>query len=119
MKILILGGTGEARELAARLVAQGHQVTTSLAGRTTSPLLPHGELRVGKALRFPIRPLHSVCRQARRNQGVFMSGFHAAAFASRAAMRPAIQRSTSDAFHALARSPSFTGCGKSPAAIRR
>jgi precorrin-6A/cobalt-precorrin-6A reductase len=48
MKILILGGTGEARELAARLVALGHQVTTSLAGRTTSPLLPEGELRVGK-----------------------------------------------------------------------
>ena len=34
MKILILGGTGEARELAARLVALGHEVTTSLAGRT-------------------------------------------------------------------------------------
>ncbi|MBN9304545.1 MAG: hypothetical protein BGO82_12445 [Devosia sp. 67-54] len=48
MKILILGGTGEARELAARLVALGHEVTTSLAGRTTSPLLPDGELRVGK-----------------------------------------------------------------------
>jgi len=48
MKILILGGTGEARELAARLVALGHKVTTSLAGRTTSPALPEGELRVGK-----------------------------------------------------------------------
>src|SRR3569833_1006285 len=48
MKILILGGTGEARELAARLVALGHEVTTSLAGRTTSPRLPDGELRVGK-----------------------------------------------------------------------
>lgn len=48
MKILILGGTGEARDLAARLVALGHRVTTSLAGRTTSPALPEGELRVGK-----------------------------------------------------------------------
>ena len=48
MKILILGGTGEARDLAARLVALGHKVTTSLAGRTTSPALPAGELRVGK-----------------------------------------------------------------------
>jgi precorrin-6A/cobalt-precorrin-6A reductase len=48
MRILILGGTGEARELAARLVALGHKVTTSLAGRTTSPNLPEGELRVGK-----------------------------------------------------------------------
>lgn len=48
MKILILGGTREARELADRLVALGHQVTTSLAGRTQHPILPAGELRVGK-----------------------------------------------------------------------
>jgi precorrin-6A/cobalt-precorrin-6A reductase len=48
MKILILGGTGEARELAGRLVDMGHQVVTSLAGRTSAPLLPAGELRVGK-----------------------------------------------------------------------
>lgn len=47
MRILILGGTTEARELAGRLVAQGHDVTTSLAGRTSRPLLPAGELRVG------------------------------------------------------------------------
>ena len=47
-KILILGGTGEARELAGRLVTLGHDVTTSLAGRTQSPLLPAGHLRVGK-----------------------------------------------------------------------
>ena len=48
MKILILGGTGEARELAGRLVALGHDVTTSLAGRTQRPALPAGDLRVGK-----------------------------------------------------------------------
>jgi precorrin-6A/cobalt-precorrin-6A reductase len=48
MNILILGGTGEARELATRLVALGHRVTTSLAGRTREPILPAGELRVGK-----------------------------------------------------------------------
>ena len=48
MRILILGGTGEARELAGRLVALGHTVTTSLAGRTSRPMLPAGELRVGK-----------------------------------------------------------------------
>ena len=48
MNILILGGTGEARALAARLVGLGHEVTTSLAGRTSSPLLPAGKLRVGK-----------------------------------------------------------------------
>ena len=35
MRILILGGTGEARDLAGRLVALGHEVTTSLAGRTS------------------------------------------------------------------------------------
>ena len=48
MNILILGGTGEARELADRLVGLGHDVTTSLAGRTASPLLPKGDIRVGK-----------------------------------------------------------------------
>jgi precorrin-6A/cobalt-precorrin-6A reductase len=48
MKILILGGTGEARELAERLVALGHEAITSLAGRTSHPMLPEGELRVGK-----------------------------------------------------------------------
>ncbi len=47
MKILILGGTEEARLLAERLVAMGHDVTTSLAGRTSDPLLPKGEVRVG------------------------------------------------------------------------
>jgi precorrin-6A/cobalt-precorrin-6A reductase len=48
MKILILGGTGEARELANRLVELGHEVTTSLAGRTREPRLPEGNVRVGK-----------------------------------------------------------------------
>jgi len=48
MNILILGGTAEARALADRLVKLGHAVTTSLAGRTSSPLLPAGDLRVGK-----------------------------------------------------------------------
>lgn len=47
MKILILGGTGEARALADRLVDAGHDVTTSLAGRTSAPLLPQGALRIG------------------------------------------------------------------------
>lgn len=48
MKILILGGTGEARQLAGRLVALGHEVTTSFAGRTREPRLPEGDVRVGK-----------------------------------------------------------------------
>ncbi|MDC9823174.1 cobalt-precorrin-6A reductase [Devosia sp. ZB163] len=47
MKILILGGTEEARLLAAHLVKMGHEVTTSLAGRTSDPLLPVGSTRVG------------------------------------------------------------------------
>jgi precorrin-6A/cobalt-precorrin-6A reductase len=46
-KILILGGTAEARILAERLVAEGHQVTTSLAGRTVDPILPAGAVRIG------------------------------------------------------------------------
>lgn len=47
MKILILGGTEEARLLAAQLVKLGHDVTTSLAGKTSEPLLPAGSVRVG------------------------------------------------------------------------
>tara|TARA_R110002020_G_scaffold10965_6_gene41696 strand:+ start:1500 stop:2228 length:729 start_codon:yes stop_codon:yes gene_type:complete len=47
MKILILGGTEEARDLASRLVALGHDVTSSLAGRTQAPILPAGAVRVG------------------------------------------------------------------------
>jgi precorrin-6A/cobalt-precorrin-6A reductase len=48
MKILILGGTAHARELAERLTAIGHDVTTSLAGRTRKPAIPAGQMRVGK-----------------------------------------------------------------------
>jgi precorrin-6A/cobalt-precorrin-6A reductase len=47
MKILILGGTEEARLLADRLVAMGHDVTTSLAGRTSAPAAPKGNVRTG------------------------------------------------------------------------
>jgi precorrin-6A/cobalt-precorrin-6A reductase len=47
MRILILGGTAEARELANRLVAAGHDVITSLAGRTQDPKLPLGAVRTG------------------------------------------------------------------------
>jgi precorrin-6A/cobalt-precorrin-6A reductase len=48
MKILILGGTAEARQLANRLVGLGQDVITSLAGRTQDPILPAGGLRMGK-----------------------------------------------------------------------
>ncbi|HUR75164.1 MAG TPA: cobalt-precorrin-6A reductase [Sporichthya sp.] len=46
--VLILGGTGEARTLAAALVADGSwRVVSSLAGRVSDPVLPAGEVRVG------------------------------------------------------------------------
>jgi precorrin-6A/cobalt-precorrin-6A reductase len=47
MKLLILGGTGEARDLAARLVEEGVDVTSSLAGRVARPRLPVGAVRIG------------------------------------------------------------------------
>ena len=47
MTILILGGTAEARQLAAILVADGVDVISSLAGRVSSPSLPPGRVRVG------------------------------------------------------------------------
>ena len=47
MRLLILGGTSEARELAARLVDDGVDVTTSLAGRVARPRLPAGAVRIG------------------------------------------------------------------------
>ncbi len=46
-KILILGGTKEAAALATELIAQGHDVTTSLAGRTKNPTQLAGKLRTG------------------------------------------------------------------------
>jgi precorrin-6A/cobalt-precorrin-6A reductase len=47
VSILILGGTGEARELAAALVAADTEVISSLAGRVRNPRLPHGPVRIG------------------------------------------------------------------------
>ena len=47
MTILILGGTAEARQLAAALVADGVAVISSLAGRVSTPSLPAGRVRVG------------------------------------------------------------------------
>jgi len=47
MRILILGGTGEARELAAELTAAGADVLSSLAGRVRDPRLPEGPVRIG------------------------------------------------------------------------
>lgn len=46
MRLLILGGTSEARALAARLV-DSVDLTSSLAGRVAEPRLPVGEVRIG------------------------------------------------------------------------
>lgn len=45
--VLILGGTSEARDLAAALLAGGLDVTSSLAGRVAEPRLPVGKVRIG------------------------------------------------------------------------
>jgi precorrin-6A/cobalt-precorrin-6A reductase len=47
VRILILGGTGEARDLAAELTAAGVDVVSSLAGRVREPRLPDGPVRIG------------------------------------------------------------------------
>lgn len=47
MRLLLLGGTSEARELATRLVAVDLDVTSSLAGRVARPRLPVGRVRIG------------------------------------------------------------------------
>jgi precorrin-6A/cobalt-precorrin-6A reductase len=47
MRVLVLGGTTEARALAAALVAQDIDVVSSLAGRVARPRLPVGETRIG------------------------------------------------------------------------
>ncbi|WP_232323943.1 cobalt-precorrin-6A reductase [Catenuloplanes japonicus] len=48
LTVLILGGTGEARRLATALDGlPGLSVISSLAGRTSTPLLPPGRVRIG------------------------------------------------------------------------
>jgi len=47
MTIVILGGTAEARQLAAALVADGIDVVSTLAGRVRHPSLPAGRVRIG------------------------------------------------------------------------
>lgn len=48
MRVLILGGTHEAFELAERLVdMQGVEIISSLAGRTREPRMPRGQVRTG------------------------------------------------------------------------
>ncbi|MGW5383355.1 cobalt-precorrin-6A reductase [Nocardia sp. NPDC003963] len=48
MRILLLGGTGEARELARLLTGEReHEIVSSLAGRVSDPIRPLGEVRIG------------------------------------------------------------------------
>lgn len=47
-RILIFGGTTEARLLADHLVAEGFGVVTALAGVTKEPILPRGEIHRGR-----------------------------------------------------------------------
>ena len=47
MRVLLLGGTAEARELAGALVDADLEVVSSLAGRVARPRLPAGSVRVG------------------------------------------------------------------------
>jgi len=47
VRVLLLGGTAEARDLAHRLAALDVEVVSSLAGRVARPRLPVGEVRVG------------------------------------------------------------------------
>ncbi|MFD4401429.1 cobalt-precorrin-6A reductase [Nocardia sp. NPDC058499] len=48
MRILLLGGTGEARELAHALAGEpGLEIVSSLAGRVSDPVRPGGTVRVG------------------------------------------------------------------------
>ncbi|MGX7680107.1 cobalt-precorrin-6A reductase [Jatrophihabitans sp. DSM 45814] len=51
MRILLLGGTGEARQLAVELAdgsaSTGIQWVSSLAGRVSNPALPVGDVRIG------------------------------------------------------------------------
>lgn len=46
-RLLILGGTAEARELADRLTRAGVPLIYSLAGRVLAPRLPVGDVRIG------------------------------------------------------------------------
>ena len=46
-RVLILGGIREAADLAAVLVERGHNVTSSLAGRTKEPVPVAGNVRIG------------------------------------------------------------------------
>lgn len=47
MRVLVLGGTAEARALARALDERGFDLVSSLAGRVSNPALPVGQVRIG------------------------------------------------------------------------
>ncbi|WP_280337646.1 precorrin-6A/cobalt-precorrin-6A reductase, partial [Nocardia wallacei] len=97
MKVLILGGTREARELAEITTGErGFEIVSSLAGRVRAPVLPAGAVRIGgfggiDGLRnwLADNDIHAVVDATHPFAGT-MSG-HAAAGAA-AARRPDVPR---------------------------
>ena len=73
MRVLLLGGTAEARALAGELVDRGVDVTSSLAGRVARPRLPVGAVRIGgfggvAGLRAYLRDERSAASSTRRTR---------------------------------------------------
>lgn len=109
-RLLILGGTTEARELAAlateRLGERLH-VITSLAGRTQSPVRPAGEVRCGgfggasglasflraEAIDYVVDATHPFARRISRHA---VAAATAAGVPNLALVRPPWRRSTGD-----------------------
>jgi precorrin-6A/cobalt-precorrin-6A reductase len=60
MRILILGGTKEAHELAVALHEAGIDATTSLAGRTPAPRRPPGDIRIGGFKDLDVAPFDAI-----------------------------------------------------------
>ena len=60
MRVLILGGTKEAHELAVALHDAGIEATTSLAGRTPEPRIPPGDIHIGGFKRLDVTPFDAI-----------------------------------------------------------
>jgi precorrin-6A/cobalt-precorrin-6A reductase len=60
VKVLILGGTKEAHDLAIAAHDAGIETTTSLAGRTPSPRRPPGNLHVGGFKNLDLSPYDAI-----------------------------------------------------------
>jgi precorrin-6A/cobalt-precorrin-6A reductase len=60
MRVLILGGTKEAHDLAVALHGAGVEVTPSLAGRTPTPRRPPGDVRIGGFQTLDLTPFDAI-----------------------------------------------------------